>query len=155
MSDYPCCIDCGRENVTTLTIESENCKPTPPICTDCFSKRTSAAIRGMKGNRMGKTTTAARPRSRTTTRNGLKVDRTTGEVLNQTKLPVDQDLKKLERKIANAYVDLARLKDTKDEATANHKEGQDRLNALVGELTRLVNGEQMFGRIECGVLLKR
>src|SRR5579862_2743418 len=109
MSDYPACSVCGRENVTTMTITARNSKPTPPVCTDCFSKRTGAAIRGgLKGNGMSKRTT-------TTTKNGVRVNRKTGEALNngrQQTFPVDQDLKKLEREIAHAYGELVDLKES-------------------------------------------
>jgi len=86
-------------------------------------------------------------RTTTTTKNGVRVNRKTGEALNngrQQTFPVDQDLKKLEREIAHAYGELVDLKESKDDATAAHKEGQDRLNALVAELTRRVNGEQLL-----------
>ena len=34
------------------------------------------------------------------------------------------------------------LKEAKDEANAEFKEGQEKLNALIGELKRIVDGEQ-------------
>lgn len=69
------------------------------------------------------------------------IDKTTGEVVEDRAM-LHTDLKDLERAIATAYGELVSLKEAKDAATLDHKEGQERLNSLVAELTRRVNGEQ-------------
>lgn len=70
------------------------------------------------------------------------IDKKTGEVTEDPAPMIHGSLPELERSIASAYGNLVSLKDAKDEAALEHKEGQDRLNSLVAELTRRVNGEQ-------------
>lgn len=69
------------------------------------------------------------------------IDKETGEVRENGEL-IAGDIRDLERAIANAYVELQQLAEAKKDATDAHKEGQERLNQLVGDLTRRVNGEQ-------------
>jgi hypothetical protein len=71
------------------------------------------------------------------------IDTATGEVQPKELDPMfGPDLKRLERQIADAFGELQIRADAKSEATAEHKEAQEKLNALVAELTRIVNGEQ-------------
>lgn len=69
------------------------------------------------------------------------VDKTTGEVTEDRPL-LEPNLKELERQIAIAYGELQNRAEEKKAATDDHKEAQEKLNALVAELTRRVNGEQ-------------
>jgi hypothetical protein len=110
-----------------MSIHAEGGKPTPPLCADCFSKRTAAAVQRLKGNGM--------PKVRAT------VDTESGEVHEDQQM-FSTDLRQLEKQIALAYGELIFLKAAKDESATAHKEGQEKLNGLVAELTRIVNGEQ-------------
>lgn len=73
---------------------------------------------------------------------GPEPERSTMPKSHEQRDLIGTDIRELERAIANAYVELESLKEAKDEARQEHQEGQERLNALVGELTRRVNGEQ-------------
>jgi hypothetical protein len=79
-------------------------------------------------------TTMATPGKRTS----MPRKHETGETQNMFR----DDIRNVERSLSGAYAGLQRAEEAKKFATEEHKEAQVRLNGLVAELVRMLDGEQ-------------